>query len=89
MKNKTPRPITIKFPTVFTIDILQRLYPDTPTITLRWKTEQSRKEGSIAYIGKTSGKLGRPKKIYSLVPVTEEAKKTAVESGFVLDSENL
>jgi hypothetical protein len=84
MKQKTQ--IVIKFPQLFTIEELQSLYPDTPTITLRYKTNQAIERGTVTNIGRFPSEIGRPTKVYAKCPIDEATKESALKSGVIIET---
>lgn len=76
--------ISVKFPTLFTIDELQQLNPDVVTITLRYKIAQAISRGVLTEVGKTQKELGRPKIIYCKCPIDQTTKEEVVKRGAVL-----
>jgi hypothetical protein len=76
--------ISVKFPTLFTIDELQQLNPDVVNITLRYKINQAISRGVITQVGKTQKELGRPKIIFCKCPVDQNTKEEVKKRGAVL-----
>jgi hypothetical protein len=77
--------LVLKFPPLFTIDELKALYPDTPTITLRYKKDQAIQRGTIIQIGKLKNDLGRPTKIYAKSPADDTTKELAKKAGVIFE----
>lgn len=76
--------ISVKFPSLFTIDELQQLNPDIVNITLRYKINQAISRGAIVQIGKTQKELGRPKIIFCKCPVDQAMKEEVKKRGALL-----
>ena len=75
MKHKT-----IAWPTApfFTIRDLHRLNPRFVEITLRVRFTKEIENGKVAEIGSLNGGTGRPKKVFTLTPITDEKVRQAV-----------
>ena len=71
---------TIAWPTapLFTIRDLHRLNPCFVEITLRVRFAKEIENGKVAEIGSLNGGMGRPKKVFTLTPITDEKIRQAV-----------
>ena len=58
--------------------------PNIIHITTRSKTSRAIKDGKVVEIGHIPGGKGRPRKVYSLSPVTQEMLSTAEKEGIIL-----
>lgn len=81
---KHNRNIVVKFPSLFTIDDLKEKNPTVVEITLRYKTDQAIKRGSIKRIGKLKAEIGRPKEVYAKLPFDNTIEQEAKERSVVL-----
>ena len=70
-KNKTNQVVTWPTAALFTIKELHRLNPKFVEITLRVRLSKFIEEGGVVEIGSIPGEKGRPKKMFSLTPVTQ------------------
>lgn len=70
-KNKTNQSVTWPTTTYFTIEDLHKLNPKFVNITLRVRLANAIDSGEVAEIGAVPGGKGRPKKVFSLTPVTQ------------------
>lgn len=70
-KNKTNQVVTWPSATLFSITELHRLNPKFIEITLRVRLANAIKEGKVVEIGATPGDKGRPKKVFTMAPVTQ------------------
>lgn len=70
-KNKTNQSMVWPTMPYFTIEELHRINPKFVNITLRVRLTNAIDGGLIAEIGCLPGGKGRPKKVFSLVPVTQ------------------
>lgn len=73
---KHNRNIVVNFPSVFTIDELQKKNPDIVEITLRYKTDQAIKRGAVKKVGKIKPEIGRPKEVYAKLPFDKNILNT-------------
>jgi hypothetical protein len=78
-KNKTNQVVTWPTATLFTIKELHRLNPKFVEITLRVRLSKAIEAGRIVEIGSIPGEKGRPKKMFSLTPVTKRTLELARE----------
>jgi len=71
---------TIVWPTApfFTIRDLHRLNPRFVEITLRVRFTKEIERGKVAEIGSLNGGKGRPNKVFTLTPITDEKIRQAV-----------
>lgn len=73
---------TITWPTasLFTIRDLHRLNPRFLEITLRVRFAKEIEKGRVAEIGSlgTGGGMGRPQKVFTFTPITQEKVRQAV-----------
>lgn len=69
-KNKTNQKVTFPTTPYFTIKDLHNLNAKFVEITLRVRLTNAIQDGTIAEIGSLTGGKGRPKKVFSLTPVT-------------------
>jgi hypothetical protein len=70
---------TIAWPTapLFTIRDLHRLNPSFVEITLRVRFTKEIERGKVAEIGSLNVGMGRPKKVFTLTPITDEKIRQA------------
>lgn len=83
-KNNTKQ--IVKWPTspYFTMEDIFKINLDIVKITTRSKVSRAIKEGKTIEIGHVPGGKGRPLKVYSLCPVTQETLSLAERGGIVL-----
>ncbi len=77
---------TIAWPTapLFTIRDLHRLNPGFVEITLRVRCAKEIENGKVIEIGSLNGGMGRPKKVFTVTPITEEKIRQAVHQKVTL-----
>ena len=64
---------------LFTIRDLHRLNPRFPQITLRVRVAKEMEKGRIVEIGSLgNGGMGRPQKVFTFTPITEDKVRLAV-----------
>ncbi len=68
----------------FTIRDLFALNKDIVEITLRVKVSKSIEEGDVAEIGCIPGGKGRPQKVYSMFPISNNTLAVAKTNGIIL-----
>ncbi len=83
-KNKTNQVVTWPTATLFTIKELHRLNPKFVEITLRVRLTNAITAGKVVEIGSIPGDKGRPPKIFSLTPVTQNTLNKARTEGVTL-----
>lgn len=82
-KNKTERKnktnLNVEWPKTpfFTIEELWVLNPEFKNITLRVRVNKYRESGTVIEIGHLTGGQGRPKKVFTLAPLTRETVQAA------------
>ncbi len=76
-KNKTNQVVTWPTATLFTIAELHRLNPKFILITLRVRLTKAIEAGKVVEIGSIPGESGRPPKVFSLTPVTQNTLNKA------------
>jgi hypothetical protein len=70
-KNKTKQVVTWPTVSLFSIKELHRLNPKFVEITLRVRLAKAIESGKVVEIGSSPGEQGRPKKVFSMTPVTQ------------------
>lgn len=90
-KNKTNQSVTWPTTTYFTIADLHKLNPKFVNITLRVRLANAIEESKVVEIGSVPGGKGRPQKVFSLTPVTQNTlnKAKADSINLVDNSEKL
>lgn len=76
-KNKTNQVVTWPTATLFTIKELHRLNPKFVEITLRVRLSKAIEGAKVAEIGSVPGEKGRPQKVFSMTPVTQNTLNKA------------
>jgi len=76
-KNKTNQSVTWPTTTYFTIADLHKLNPKFVNITLRVRLANAIEDGKVAELGSVPGGKGRPQKVFSLTPITQNTLNKA------------
>lgn len=92
MSNKTNTPKTVKknlvaieWPTGhFTVDDVQKKYPDIINITLRFRVKKALESKDIVTIGKIKPAIGRPKLVFARANPSAELLEAAKSTGVIL-----
>jgi hypothetical protein len=85
MTNTKRKSVVIEWPSTghFTIDDMQKKYPDMVNITLRFRMKKALENSEISSIGRIKPAIGRPRLVFVKGLVTEAAQKAATAAGIL------
>lgn len=83
-KNRTNQTVTWPTTAFFTIQELHNLNPKFVNITLRVRLTNAIEAGQVAEIGSVPGGKGRPQKVFTRTPVTQNTLAKARQDGINL-----
>lgn len=83
-KNRTNQTVIWPSTPYFTIQELHNLNPKFVNITLRVRLTKAIEAGKVAEIGSIPGEKGRPQKVFTQIPVTQNVLSKARQDGINL-----